>query len=66
MIKNVKEFIKNVADQITDYFNNQYDLDSKRYQTKEIQVLLHHEYEQDLNCIYSSLSMIQSLMEDRQ
>lgn len=66
MISNVKEFIKNVADQIADYYENQFEIESKKYSTQMMHEFLMHEYDSDLQCIYSSLSMIQSLMEDRQ
>lgn len=66
MIKNIKQFVKDFADQITDYYEKQYEIDSQNYQSKEIKDLLKDEYKRDLDCIYSSLSMIQSLMEDRQ
>ena len=66
MIKNIKQFVKEFADQITDYYEKQYEIDSQNYQSQEIKELLKDEYKRDLDCIYSSLSMIQSLMEDRQ
>ncbi len=66
MIKNIKQFVKDFADQITDYYEKQYEIDSQNYQSQEIKELLKDEYKRDLDCIYSSLSMIQSLMEDRQ
>lgn len=66
MIKNIKQFVKDFADQITDYYEKQYEIDSQNYQSQEIKELLKDEYARDLDCIYSSLSMIQSLMEDRQ
>ena len=66
MIKNIKQFVKDFADQITDYYENQYEIDAQNYQSQEIKDLLKDEYKKDLDCIYSSLSMIQSLMEDRQ
>lgn len=65
MIKNIKQFVKDFADQITDYYEKQYEIDSQNYQSQEIKDLLKDEYKRDLDCIYSSLSMIQSLMEDR-
>ena len=65
MIKNIKQFVKDFADQITDYYEKQYEIDSQNYQSQEIKELLKDEYKRDLDCIYSSLSMIQSLMEDR-
>ena len=66
MIKSIKQFVKDFADQITDYYEKQYEIDSQNYQSQEIKDLLKDEYKKDLDCIYSSLSMIQSLMEDRQ
>ena len=66
MIKDIKQFVKDFADQITDYYEKQYEIDSQNYQSQEIKELLKDEYKRDLDCIYSSLSMIQSLMEDRQ
>lgn len=66
MIKSIKQFVKDFADQITDYYEKQYEIDSQNYQSQEIKDLLKDEYKRDLDCIYSSLSMIQSLMEDRQ
>ena len=66
MIKDIKQFVKDFADQITDYYEKQYEIDSQNYHTQDIKDLLRDEYKKDLNCIYSSLSMIQSLMEDRQ
>ena len=66
MIKSIKQFVKDFADQITDYYEKQYEIDSQNYQSQEIKELLKDEYKRDLDCIYSSLSMIQSLMEDRQ
>ena len=66
MIKNIKQFVKDFADQITDYYEKQYEIDSQNYQSQEIKDLLKDEYKRGLDCIYSSLSMIQTLMEDRQ
>ena len=66
MITNIKAFIENIANQIAEYYETQFDNEVKNYSSQMMHDFLAHEYATDLNCIYSSLSMIQSLMEDRQ
>ena len=48
MIKSIKQFVKDFADQITDYYEKQYEIDSQNYQSQEIKDLLKDEYKRDL------------------
>lgn len=64
-ISNIKQFIKGIGDQIQEYYDHQFNIESEQYKTQKFKNMLRKEYKEDLDCIYSSLSSIQTLMEDR-
>ena len=66
MISDVKQFIKAIGDKIQEYYDHQFEVESQQYRTQKFKNILEKEYKEDLDCIYSSLSSIQTLMEDRQ
>lgn len=66
MISDVKQFIKAIGDKIQEYYDHQFKVESEQYTTQKFKTILEKEYKEDLDCIYASLSSIQSLMEDRQ
>lgn len=64
-ISNIKQFIKGIGNQIQEYYDHQFKIEVEEYKSQKFKKILEKEYKEDLDYIYSALSMIQSLMEDR-
>lgn len=64
-ISNIKQFIKGIGDQIQEYFDHQFKIESEEFRTQKFKKILEKEYKEELDFIYSSLSSIQTLMEDK-
>lgn len=65
MNANIKEYIKNIAEQIREYYTEQYHAEIKTYKTAEMRNLVKEEYTEELGYIYSLLEKIESLLNSR-
>lgn len=65
MNANIKEYIQNIAEQIREYYAEQFNAEIKTYKTAEMKNLVKEEYIDELNYIYSLLEKIESLLNSR-
>lgn len=65
MDANIKENIKNLAEQIREYYTEQYNAEIKTYKTAEIKNLVKEEYIEELEYIYSLLNKIESILDSK-
>lgn len=65
MNANIKDYIKNIAEQIREYYTEQCNAEIKTYKTAEIKNLVKEEYIDELNYIYSLLNKIENLLTSR-
>ena len=62
MNANIQEYIKNIAEQIREYYTEQCNAELKTYKTAEIKNLVQEEYTEELEYIYSLLEKIENLL----
>lgn len=65
MNANIQDYIKNIAEQIREYYAKQCTAEIKTYKTAEIKNLVKEEYTEELNYIYSLLKKIENLLTSR-
>ena len=65
MNANIKDYIKNIAEQIREYYTEQCNAELKTYKTVEIKNLVQEEYTEELEYIYSLLEKIENLLNSR-
>lgn len=65
MKANIKECIKNIAEQIREYYTEQYEAEIKTYKTAEMKNLVKEEYTEELEYIYSLLNKIENVLNSR-
>lgn len=65
MNADIKEYIKSLAEQIREYYTEQYNAELKTYKTAEFKNLVKEEYTEELEYIYSLLTKIESLVNGR-
>lgn len=65
MNANIQEYIKNIAEQIREYYTEQCNAELKTYKTAEIKNLVQEEYTEELEYIYSLLEKIENLLNSR-
>ncbi len=65
MNANIHDYIKSLAEQIREYYTEQYNAEIKTYKTAEFKNLVKEEYTEELSYIYSLLEKIESLLDGR-
>ena len=61
----IKENIKSLAEQIREYYTEQFNAEIKTYKTAEIKNLVKEEYTEELEYIYILLNKINNLLNNR-